>query len=172
MMSNRNDLKMVWCWSIKRWPKEATMAIFQWPGRGGGVGAPPTQQGGVGAPRTPHLGANASLQFFFFLLMRVDLRDLGILSHSYMHFMMWMDNYWLIFIHRSCRHTSCTRKIERHESRNIRIRRSLWVDNLCNMSLSNFFISIELFLLYILIYKTNVIYGYRYDLWFTGMVMS
>ena len=146
------------CWSIKRWPKEATMAIFQWPG-------------GVGAPPAPRLGANASLQFFIFLLLRVDLRDLGILSHSYMHFMMWMDNYWLIFIHSSCRHTSLMRRTERQGSWNIEIRRSLWVDNLCDISLSKFFISIELFLLYILIYKTNVIYGYKYDLWFTGIVI-
>ena len=124
VMSNRNELMMVWCSSIKRWPKEATMAIFQWPG-------------GVGVPPAPCLSANTSLQFFFFLLMRVDLRDLGILSHSYMHFMMWMDNYWLIFIHRSCRHTSHTRKTRRHGSWNIEIHRSMWVDNLCDMFLSN-----------------------------------
>ena len=46
-----------------------------------------------GAPPTPFLDANASLQLFLFLLLRVDLRDLVILSHSYMHLMMWMDNY-------------------------------------------------------------------------------
>ena len=113
------------------------MAIFQWLHCGGGVGVPPIWPGGARAPPTKHICANASLQLFLFLLLKVDLRDLGILSHLYMHFMMWMDNYWLIFIHRSCRHTSHMRRTERHESWNIKIRQSLWVDNLCDMSLPN-----------------------------------
>ena len=69
------------------------MTIFQCPGHGGGIGAPPTRPGEVGAPPALCLGVNASLQLFMFLLLRVDLRDLGILSHSYIHFMMLMDNY-------------------------------------------------------------------------------
>ena len=125
----------------------------------------------TGAPPAPRLVVNASLQLFLFLLQKVDLKDLGILSHSYMHFMIWMDNYWLIFIHRFCRHSFHTRRTRRNGSWNIKIRRSLWVDNLCDMSWFNLFISIELFILYILIYKTNAIYGYKYDLWFTGMVI-
>ena len=70
------------------WPKEATMAIFQWPSHESNVGAPPIRPGGAEAPPAPRLGANASFELFLFLLLRVDLRYLGILSHSYMHFMM------------------------------------------------------------------------------------
>ena len=71
------------------------MAIFQWPRSGGGARVPLMWRLGAthtarwtGAPLAPHLGANASFQLFFFLLIRVYLKDLGILSHLYMHFMM------------------------------------------------------------------------------------
>ena len=126
----------------------------------------------TGVPPAPRLGTNASLQLFFFTSKG---RFKGFMHPKSfgMHFMMWIDNYWLIFIHRSCRQTFRMKRTERHGSRNIEIHRSLWVDNLCDMSLSNLFISIELFLLYIyiLIYKKNAIYGYKYDLWFTSMVI-
>ena len=53
-----------------------------------GARVPPTRPGGARVPPAPRLGTNASLQFFLFLLLRVNLRDLAILSHPYMHFMM------------------------------------------------------------------------------------
>ena len=74
------------------------------------------------------------------------------------------DNYWLIYVHRSCKHTMRARKPKRYGSRNIGICQFLWVDKLYMTCLcqivykhwTNTFIKI-------LIYKANAVYGLKYD---------